>query len=561
MLFGDDPQPEFVSVHEEYAAVTLQENNAIGIIRLWNPASPDISVFLAGTADDRRADLVEDAAIDFSQMYPADALADQPLAGRRFPDGIAWSPRGYQLFTADEGEFDCTGGRGWSAFSPHGGFLWDDGGRLEKTAVTRGYYPDARSENKGVEMEGIASATFGWNEFVFVTSERGSFLSVYELDHGRPKFVQLLPTGLAPESVLAIPNRNLVVTANEGDEGDGSLSVFQGVAGRWNGTLNSPLLESDGVDDPWSAVSGFAPDLWENSKLYAVPDDAMPSAVYQIDVHGTRARIGTLGPVTTPSGDQARYDLEGIVVDTSSKAKGWRRGFWLAAEGTASCDADDFRPNLLIQIDSHGKVMDEVRLPSSIDPDAPCASRPPGTITANGFEGVTLSSDGTHLLAAIQRPFVGEVPPGGARYTRIARYNTDDGTWDFFAYPLEVTTSATIGLSEIALMGRDNGRDVYGVIERDNRYGLRAVFKRVYTFVLPSSSCDETASVDACAAAGALITKTLFEDVADEFFPLEKVESLARTKHGDVWMALDNDGGEIEPRMVRIRRGIHFPRW
>jgi hypothetical protein len=110
-------------------------------------------------------------------------------------------------------------------------------------------------------------------------------------------------------------------------------------------------------------------------------------------------------------------------------------------------------------------------------------------------------------------------------------------------------------------MGRDNGRDVYGVIERDNRYGLRAVFKRVYTFVLPSSSCDETASVDACAAAGALITKTLFEDVADEFFPLEKVESLARTKHGDVWMALDNDGGEIEPRMVRIRRGIHFPRW
>ena len=62
----------------------------------------------------RRADLIEDAAIDFSQTYPTD-VASAPFAGMRFPDGVAWSRSGHQLFTADEGEFDFTGGRGGAA--------------------------------------------------------------------------------------------------------------------------------------------------------------------------------------------------------------------------------------------------------------------------------------------------------------------------------------------------------------------------------------------------------------------------------------------------------------
>ena len=267
------------------------------------------------------------------------------------------------------------------------------------------------------------------------------------------------------------------------------------------------------------------------------------------------ARIRTLVPITK-IGEQARYDLEGIVVDTSIAADPWRRGFWLAAEGNASCNAETFKPNLLIQLNALGAVMREVRLPATLDPDAPCGSRPPGTVTSNGFEGVSLSSDGRYLLAALQRPFSGEVPAGGARYTRIARYDLQTSTWDFFAYPLQVSSSDAIGLSEISYAGRNAlGQDVYGVIERDNRYGARAQFKRVYTFSLPSSGCGASTPVDACAASGALIAKSLFEDVADEFFPLEKVESLAWTRSGDVWMALDNDGGEIEPRMVRIRHG------
>ena len=35
-----------------------------------------------------------------------------------------------------------------------------------------------------------------------------------------------------------------------------------------------------------------------------------------------------------------------------------------------------------------------------------------------------------------------------------------------------------------------------------------------------------------------------------EFFPYEKIESLAITRRGDLWVGLDNDGGTIESRLV-----------
>ena len=39
-----------------------------------------------------------------------------------------------------------------------------------------------------------------------------------------------------------------------------------------------------------------------------------------------------------------------------------------------------------------------------------------------------------------------------------------------------------------------------------------------------------------------------------EFAPYEKVEGLAVS--GSLWVALDNDGGEFESRLVRYRRAI-----
>ena len=113
--------------------------------------------------------------------------------------------------------------------------LYDDGGELEATAVQFGQYPDGRSDAKGIEAESLVIDEYGSREFMFVGSERGAFVAVYRLDGGhRPRFVQLLSTGQAPEGLLTIPSRNLFVTANEGDDQDGTISIFEAVPGRWD---------------------------------------------------------------------------------------------------------------------------------------------------------------------------------------------------------------------------------------------------------------------------------------------------------------------------------------
>ena len=50
------------------------------------------------------------------------------------------------------------------------------------------------------------------------------------------------------------------------------------------------------------------------------------------------------------------------------------------------------------------------------------------------------------------------------------------------------------------------------------------------------------------------MTPGLFEDVQGAFSPLEKVEGLATGSSGEVWIALDNDGGEVESRLIRLPR-------
>jgi hypothetical protein len=315
------------------------------------------------------------------------------------------------------------------------------------------------------------------------------------------------------------------------------------------------------VSKPWSALSGFAADLANPRRLYSVPDNALVSSIYQIDIDNTRARVGELVKVTR-NGVQQRYDLEGIAIDTSVVAPMKGAGFWLASEGNANCSAAAFQPNLLIQVSAKGEWLREVRLPSNIDPNRPTAgacnntTNPPGTIGSNGFEGLAITPDGRSILVAVQRPFKSEFSnAAGATHTRIGRYNLETGVWDFFAYPILQDPARTIGLSEITLMGfTPQGQPVWGVIERDNQYGVLATYKRVYTFTLPQQSCSATDTLTQCVATS-LITKTLFEDLADDYFPLEKIESLVVTQNGDVWTALDNDGGEIEPRMVRIRSG------
>lgn len=547
LLFPDDPQPEFVDITSNgMVVVSLQENNGMAIIDINDPMNPVVTkVFSLGTVGDRLADLSEDEQIALTETYPLD-VASEDFAGARFPDAIAWNSDGTAIVSADEGEMNFSGGRGFSLWSPDGDFLWDDGGEIESYAVALGHYPEGRSENKGVEMEGVDTGIYGSKEFAFVCSERGSFIVVYDItDPTAPVFVQVLPTGIAPEGVKALPSRNLFMTADEGDDGNGSISFFEGMSGMYVPSADQPTIMSSTTS--WSALSGLAASTTNASVLYSVPDNALLSEIYKIEVGAGIAPLTKVADVTK-SGEKAAYDLEGIAIDTSIIAPA-DAGYWLANEGDGDFGEPDHNPNLLVQVNASGEVLLEIALPVEVEPlEAPADNT--GTVRGNGFEGVTVSSDGRYLLAAIQRGYNGEPEVDGVKYTRIGRYDLVDNVWDFFLYPLEETVidGDWIGLSEITNLGGD----VYAVIERDKQFGAAATVKKVYSFSLSGVSAFNGVLEDTSDLTGKVISKTEVADLLEDFSPFEKIEGLTKTIAGDLWALLDNDGGELESRFVKV---------
>jgi DNA-binding beta-propeller fold protein YncE len=223
--FPEDPEPEFVDINAaNQVAVTLQENNHVVIVDL--ASGNVVDDFPAGTVT-HLADLEDDGQIIFD-----DLLTDS----RREPDAIHWTPTGL-LVTADEGDYnldtDFVGGRGFTIFSATGNVLFDSGAELEIALASAGLYDDTRSDAKGSEPEGIEIAQYGNHTFLFVGMERAKpgAVAVYLLNGSNelPLLVQILETGNRPEGLLALPQRGLFVTANEGD---GTISIFAGVAGR-----------------------------------------------------------------------------------------------------------------------------------------------------------------------------------------------------------------------------------------------------------------------------------------------------------------------------------------
>lgn len=534
LLFPDDPQPEFIDIRDGKAAVTLQENNGVAIIDVATGTLE--RVFNLGVVSDRPADLTGDDRISLTQIYPTD-VSDEPFAGSRLSDAIAWSVGGTWLYTADEGEQDFTGGRGWSIWSPTGEFVWDDGGQLERIAVAYGMYPEGRSEAKGIEVEGIEVGVYGKRQFVFVGSERGSFVAVYEMtNNGHPRFVQLLPTGIGPEGLLALPQRNLFVTS---DEESGTISVFEGVQGRYRGNPDMPTIRSNRAGEAWSALSGLAADPKNSNVLYSVPDNALPSAIYRIHTGSDgEAILRVMAPVTR-YGQQARYDLEGIAVDTSIVSRG---GFWLANEGNAAFESDEYLPNMLIQVDRDGQVLQEITLPTEID------SPTGGLVRSNGFEGVTVSEDGRYLVAVIQRAYAEDA--SDVAYSRVARYDLETGSWEFFLYPLDSTETEDdwIGLSGIESLG--DGR--YAIIERDKQIGGLAAIKKITVVSLDGVEPFKGVIVEGGDLAGSVLEKQTAFDVLGVFTPFEKVEGIAIDASGDVWASLDNDGGELSTILANL---------
>lgn len=547
--FPQDPEPEFIDINEaNIAAVTLQENNHVALVHL--PSGRILNDWGAGTVDLTGIDVQENDLIELTG-----ALAGLP----REPDGAAWLGAGL-LATADEGDLDG-GGRGFTVFDTHGNVRFTAGNALERAAARHGHYPEDRSENKGNEPENVEFARYGDERFLFVGSERSSVVFVYRLGRGhRPELAQVLPTGVKPEGLLAIPQRNLfVAAAEEDDRGDkirSAITIYQ----LTDGAPTYPTViagnRADGAPIPWGALSGLTVDRDEHDKAYTVHDSFYrKSRVYMLGIgerpariigetvlRDTLGRLAAVAPSLVNDDASVNLDLEGI----AARADG---GFWLASEGRGSVD-DPRRPvtslNLLLRTAADGTIEQIVALPDAVN----------ARQRRFGYEGVVAISNGggEQVYVAFQREWSGD-PKGKVR---IGRYDTVSGAWAFFFYPIEAATSPAggwVGLSELTALGGD----AFAVIERDDQAGTDATVKRIYRFSLAGLAPQPDPGLGVTPAFP-VVSKTLVRDLLPDLQAtggavLEKIEGLVVLPDGDALVVNDNDGVDDsngETQLLRI---------
>ena len=497
----DDPEPEFVDVNGNgEIVVTMQENNWIAVV---SAEGEILSDFTAGqvTLDD--VDATEDDALSFTET-----LTDIP----REPDSIGWIDDDH-FATANEGDMDG-GTRGWTVWNKDGTTVWDAGVSLEHALIEIGHYPEGRSENKGVEPESIEVGTFGDTPMAFVGAERSSAIGVYDVtDPGAPVLSQILPSGIGPEGLKAIPERNLLVSANETDLGaEGGARAHIMIFEYAEGPASYPSLTSAGTDElvGWGALSGLA--AGEDGMLYAVNDSFYGGSpmIYTIDPASEPARIVAAAPVTLDGAAPEGIDMEGITSDGQG-------GFWLANEG----HADNGRPHAIWHVDGDGAVLDRIDLPAELVEGA----------TNNGLEGITQAEDGT-LWMAVQRSWADDADG----MVKLLNYAPDSGEWTAVSYPLETTSTGWIGLSEI--VAHDNA--LY-LIERDNQIGDAAQVKLI-TRVSLDGLTPAPLGGDLPVVGKEIVRDLLPDLTATGGYAVDKVEGMAFGADGTAFVVTDNDG-------------------
>ena len=283
--FAKDVEPEYITVSPDSkkAYVTLQENNGVAEVDLTTGTITKIIPL--GTRD---ISLAENA-FDVSDKDGKKELGTWPIKAFYLPDAISYftadgtgylalanegDTRSYAGFdeevrvksltldpikfptaavlkldanlgrltvskffgdTDGDGDYDelyATGGRSLSIINASNGHLVANIGKdLEQRVITAGKYDDDRSDNKGVEVEGVTVAQVNGKTLAFIGMERVDMIAIYDVSiPAAPKFVQLFETGDAPEGVLFVkakdsPNgRSLFIVSNEDD---GTVRFYQ----------------------------------------------------------------------------------------------------------------------------------------------------------------------------------------------------------------------------------------------------------------------------------------------------------------------------------------------
>ena len=497
----EDPEPEFVDVNAQGdIVVTLQENNHIVVV---SSAGEVLSHFSAGSVTLNNVDTEEEGALLFT-----DSLADIP----REPDAVQWIDANHVVI-ANEGDMDG-GSRGFTVFHRDGNEVFEAGASFEHAIVQIGHYPEERSANKGVEPEGMEVANFGGVPMMFLLAERASVIGVYDMSNpAAPALAQLLPSGISPEGAMAVPARNLLVTANEFDgREDGAAPAHVMIYEYQNAPAAYPHLTSAGMDEltGWGAISGQV--MAEDGTIYAISDSfyAMQPTIFHIDVSQTPARIVDTIRVKREGQPAQLMDMEGIALDGNG-------GFWIASEGRS----DRLVPHAIYHVRANGEIRQSIALPNELL----------AVETRFGFEGITRVGD--MLYMAVQRPWRDDPD----NHAKVLGYNLEAKEWSVIHYPLTVPATGWVGLSEIVAHG-----DHLYFLERDNQLAGAAVTKLITR--VPLSAMDGMVALGETPAA--LAKETVVDLIpyltSTGGYVLDKVEGLAIAADGTMWVSTDNDG-------------------
>ncbi|WP_200285793.1 esterase-like activity of phytase family protein [Rhabdochromatium marinum] len=531
LFAADDPEPEFVDINAaNQAVVTLQENNHIVIFDL--PSGAIRGHFPAGSVDLTQIDTVED---DLIQLNTA-------ITKRREPDAVTWIGNRF-LATANEGDYEDAlgeegGSRGFTVFDTNGNVVFESYASFEHELVRLGHYNEGRSENKGVEPEAVEYGYYGRQHLLFVGSERSNAVGVYRLSRREgAQLLQVLPTGIGPEGLKAIPARELFIAATETAVFDAGIPTMINIFAHQNAPAGYPGLvsanDANGLPIPWVALSDLVADPVDPHRLYSVSDSFLAKGfVYSLDVSQQPAVITSRLEVNTTDA----LDLEGIAVGADGT-------FWLGSEGQTPGGRD----NLVLQVDPNtGNVLRTIPLPADLVDQR----------RGNGIEGIAVTGapGNEQVYVAIQRAWPDEGDLDQVQ-TKIGRYEVASGQWGFVHYPQEPEgNGGWIGLSGITAFGQD----LY-VIERDKGWGdsspPNAELKAIFRLEMGTAQFKPYGqSLDT-------IGKTLVANLTDQIaansvWTAEKLEGFAIAVDGQAYAVTDNDGVDDAPgETVFLRLG------
>lgn len=243
---GIDLEPEYIAINNEgtKAFVTVQEANGVAVLDLTT--NQFTNVIGLGVKDFSLANNFIDPNDQDSQIGN---LRPIPVKGLYQPDNIVTHQyRGQTyLVMANEGdtredeldkrrisqvsELDASvtddldrlsiattdstpgnivtfGGRSFSIRNEAGNLIYDSGNLLDAEAVKRGIYDDGRSDDKGVEPEGVTLLDIGGRTYAFVGLERTlkSAVAIFDITNpNQVSFIDMIvtPGDRAPEGLSA----------------------------------------------------------------------------------------------------------------------------------------------------------------------------------------------------------------------------------------------------------------------------------------------------------------------------------------------------------------------